>query len=212
MNFVSPLADPAILIRPLTAGDTEAYRALRQRVLQIGDGRYFGDSYMRENQLKTAHAWAEWCTEKLDHCIFGTFIGSTLIGVMMITHYHGFGDRTVEWEAIWLEPQYRRRGLARLAYDYLRRWTQGRGFNRVVLFIRADNVRSLHVHRKLGARYVITKRDEVWADGGIADVHTFLLDLDAHQIDIARPLVETISFPKDQRPPRQESRNQLARA
>jgi RimJ/RimL family protein N-acetyltransferase len=94
---------------------------------------------------------------------------------MMITYYEGFGDRTVEWEAIWLEPHYRKQGFARAAA--LLRWTIGHGYNRVVLFIRADNQRSLDIHKKLGAQYISTKRNEIWADGSIADVHTFFLDL-----------------------------------
>ena len=199
MTFALPASDPLLTIRLLNSGDSQAYRELRQRVLQIGDGRYFSDSYMREKQLKTAHAWREWCSEKPDHCIFGTFICGELIGVMMITHYHGFGDRTVEWEAIWLDPLYRKRGYAKLAYGYLQRWTRDHGYDRVVLFIRADNLRSLYIHQKLGARYVHTKRDEVWADGSIADVHSFLLDLhkpahETHRVHNAVHFDETLSF------------------
>jgi RimJ/RimL family protein N-acetyltransferase len=166
-----------IVIRPLNGNDAPAYCALRRRVLDLGDGRYFSDSFIRENQLQSERAWRDWCTEKADHCIFGTFLDGALIGVMMITRYDGYGERTVEWEAIWLDPVYRRQGLARLAYAHVHQWTREHGYDRVALFIRADNLRSLNIHQKLGARYISTKHNEIWADGSIADVHTFILDL-----------------------------------
>lgn len=166
-----------IIIRPFNGNDAPAYRALRRRVLDLGDGRYFSDSYIRENQLQLERAWRDWCTEKADHCIFGTFLDGALIGIMMITRYDGYGERTVEWEAIWLDPAYRRQGLARLAYAHVHQWSRDHGYDRVALFIRADNLRSLNIHQKLGARYISTKHNEIWADGSIADVHAFIIDL-----------------------------------
>lgn len=175
--MTAPASCRTIVIRPLNANDAPAYRALRQRVLDLGDGRYFSDSYIRENQLQSEGAWRDWCTEKSDHCIFGTFCGGGLIGVMMITRYDGYGERTVEWEAIWLDPAYRRQGIARLAYAHIHQWPREHGYDRVVLFIRDGNLRSIDIHQKLGARYVSTKHNEIWADGSIADVHAFTLDL-----------------------------------
>ena len=58
MLSISPCSDVALpTLRPLTAKDVEAYRALRQKVLAIGDGRYFSDSYTREAQLNDNPAW-----------------------------------------------------------------------------------------------------------------------------------------------------------
>ena len=166
-----------IYIRPLTGNDIQTYRALRQRILDLGDGSCFSDSYIREKNLQTDDAWSEWCTETPDHCIFGTFDNDELIGVMMVTRYDGFGDRTVEWEAVWLDPRYRRLGIGKCAYELAQQWTETQGYNRVVGFIRADNDRAREIFERLGGRYICTKYDEVWADGSIANVHTFLLDL-----------------------------------
>ena len=113
-----------IHIRPLTGNDVPAYRALRQRILDLGDGSCFSNSYIREKNLQTDDAWREWCTETPDHCIFGTFDNDELIGVMMVTRYDGFGDRTVEWEAVWLDPRYRRLGIAKCAYEMAQQWTE----------------------------------------------------------------------------------------
>jgi RimJ/RimL family protein N-acetyltransferase len=172
-----PAPLPAIGIRLLTADDWRIYRDLRQRILDLGDGRFFSDSYMREKQLADETAWREWCTERPDHCICGIFDAATLIGVMMVTQYETLGDDVVEWEAIWLDPRYRRRGIARKAYEYIQQWTEAQGYRRVVSFIRTDNERARTIRVKQGARLISTKHDEVWADGSIGDVHTFILDL-----------------------------------
>ena len=170
-------AIPAIHIRVLTADDSHAYRALRQRILDLGDGRYFSDSYIREKQLNNEHACHEWCSERPDHCIFGTFAGAALVGIMMVTQYGQPEDRAVEWEAIWLDPNYRRLGIAKQAYQKIQQLTENQGYRRVITFIRTDNERARHIRQKQGARLISTKHDEVWADGSIGDVHTFILDL-----------------------------------
>jgi L-amino acid N-acyltransferase YncA len=166
------------IVRPLTPDDSQAYRDLRQRILAIGDGRYFADSYMRENQLTSERAWRDWCTEKRDHCIFGTFLEGVLIGVMMITRHQNFnGCPTVEWEATWLDPAYRSLGVAKAAYRHVQRWTVEQGYSYALAFIRADNIRSRDIRKRQGFRYITTKRNEIWADGSIADLHAFVLDL-----------------------------------
>ena len=104
----------------------------------------------------------------------------------MVTRYDGLGDRTVEWEAVWLDPRYRRLGIARRAYEKAQEWTEAHGYNRVVSFIRADNLRMRHIREGQGARLVATKHDEVWADGSVADVHTFLRDLHPAKLDAKR--------------------------
>jgi ribosomal protein S18 acetylase RimI-like enzyme len=74
----------------------------------------------------------------------------------MITRDAGLGDRSVEWEAIWLEPGHRRQGLGRRAYERLWQLTRARGYSRVVLSIRADNMRSRYIHQKLAARFAVS--------------------------------------------------------
>lgn len=165
-----------LIVRPLTAEDTAAYRDLRQKVLRLGDGKYFSDSYTREASLSDEE-WRLWCTEKAHHCIFGTFDQNTLIGVMMVTQHGQPEDKQVEWEAIWLEPAYRGKGIASLAYRKVHEWSLQQGYSKVALYIRDDNQHSINIHEKMGARYVSTKRAETWADGSVADVHAFKLSL-----------------------------------
>ncbi len=63
MKLAAQPSQTSPAIRLLTAADVQAYRAHRQRVLQLGDGRYFSDSYMREKQLTNDRLWRDWCSE-----------------------------------------------------------------------------------------------------------------------------------------------------
>jgi RimJ/RimL family protein N-acetyltransferase len=164
-------------VRTLTANDSKAYRILRQHILDIGDGYFFADSFLREKLLHTEVLWREWCTERDNHCIFGIFAADELVGVMMITQFSPLGERTVEWEATWLDPRYRGCGMAKPAYQRVHKWSVDHGYDCAVVFIRADNTRSQDIRKKQGFRYFYTKHDEVWADGSVADTLAFTLDL-----------------------------------
>ncbi len=175
-------AQPAPLqfeIRPLTGDDSNAYRALRQRILDIGDGRYFSDSYEREGNLGTEQLWRDWCTEKREHCIIGTFVDKSLVGVMMATQQGGQASPVVEWEATWLDPLYRHGKIAKAAYEKVNQWTLDQGYTYAAVFIRADNQRSQDIRGKQGFVYAYTISDERWADGSVGDTRAFVLDLRA---------------------------------
>lgn len=118
-----------VVIRPLTAADSPAYRDLRQKILNTKDALYFSNSYTREQQL-TENQWLEWCTETPEHCILGTFANTELIGILMITRQGGSDSPIVEWEAAWLEPRYRGIGIGKLAYEKARQWSRDQGYAR----------------------------------------------------------------------------------
>jgi L-amino acid N-acyltransferase YncA len=166
-------------IRPLTGDDSNAYRALRQRILDIGDGRYFSDSYEREAKLTTPQLWGDWCTEKREHCIMGTFADKQLVGVMMITQQGDAKSPVVEWEATWLHPDYRMGGVARMAYQRVHDWTVQQGYRYAAVFIREDNCRSQDIRTRQGFQRVYTIPNETWADGSVASTHAYVLDLRA---------------------------------
>ena len=138
----------------------------------MGDGAIFSNSYTREAQLNEKQ-WGEWCTETTEHCILGTFHERCLIGVMMTTQHGEPQNQMVEWEAIWLDPRYRRQGIAKLLINRLNGGLSVKVTNTLLLYIRADNLRSQQIHRKQGAHYLHTKHNEVWADGSIEDTHCF---------------------------------------
>ncbi|HAX91168.1 MAG TPA: hypothetical protein DCY07_03035 [Rhodospirillaceae bacterium] len=163
-------------VRPLTARDSFAYRTLRKEIIDIGEGKYFNTSYTRENGL-TEKQWMDWCTETRDHCIFGTFLGDDLIGVMMVTRFGSPEDLTAEWEATWLNPNYRECGIAKLSYHKVQAWTKKHGYNYAKVFIREDNSRSRLIREKQGFVYIKTIPNEMWADGSIAAEHVFIKDL-----------------------------------
>lgn len=169
--------DISPVIRPLTAGDSGAYRALRAKILAIGDRKYFSDSYEREKQFTTEQQWRDWCTETREHCIFGIFDQTSLIGVMMITMQGPQGSLVAEWEATWLDPRYRGCGIAKPAYEKVQQWSRDNGYEYAVVYIRDDNQRSREIREKQGFTYVRTKRGETWADGSKGNAHFFVLNL-----------------------------------
>jgi GNAT superfamily N-acetyltransferase len=179
MASAAQSASVQVEIRPLTGDDSHAYRALRQKILDIGDGRYFSDSYEREQKLTTEQLWRDWCTEKREHCIIGTFANNTLAGIMMVTQQGDRSSAVVEWEATWLDPHYRNGGIAKAAYEKVYQWTIDQGYTFAAAFIRADNQRSQDIRKKQGFAYAYTLQDEKWADGSIGDTHAFILDLRA---------------------------------
>jgi GNAT superfamily N-acetyltransferase len=172
----APLPTPPLVIRPLTATDSIAYRALRQNILKTSEARYFSDSYDRERQL-TESEWLAWCTETPEHCILGTFAGTELVGVIMVTRQGGSISPVVEWEAVWIDPCYRGMGLGRSAYEHARQWSRSQGYQFVVTFIRADNMSGLGICRNQGFISAYSIEDELWADGSIADTRAYLLNL-----------------------------------
>jgi RimJ/RimL family protein N-acetyltransferase len=165
--------------RPLTADDSPAYFALRQRILDVGDGHYFSDSYTRERQLTTEELRRDWCTAKREHCIMGTLTDKKLVGFTMITQQGPAHSPLVEVEATWLEPDLRGTGLAKVAFGAVRKWIEAQGYKYVVGFIRDDNGPSLRFRTKQGFTYAYTIHDEVWADGSVGNTHAHLLDLHA---------------------------------
>jgi len=172
--FVAP---DRVVIRPLTAADSEAYRRLRQHILEIGEGRFFSTSYTREQQFTSEDQWRERCAETPVRCTIGIFVEGALVGIMGVLPYGDPANLTTEWESTWIDPRYRRSGIARQAYETVRAWSHDHGYRYAIIDIRADNTRSREIREKQGAMYLCTRRDVMWADGSTADAHFFLLNL-----------------------------------
>jgi len=171
-----------LIIRPLIADDTSAYRALRHRILCSEEAAYFSDSFERERQLDDSQ-WREWCKEKLEHCILGAFdTEAALVGVMMIRR-QGDGDSPiVVWEALWLDPQHRRGRLCKSIFGRAEQWTKEQGYSFAAAFIRETNIRqtinpTINICHKLGFVDAYTVQDDLWADGSVANVRALLRDL-----------------------------------
>lgn len=173
----SPSANSfCLIIRPLNAADSPTYRALRQRILNSEDARYFSDSYEREEKLSESQ-WLDWCTEKTEHCILGTFANDELVGIIMVTRQGGLESPVVEWEAAWLDPRYRRMGIGKTTYEQARQWSLRHNYKYVAGFIRATYTPALDICKDQGFEYIYTIPSETWADGSVSDTRAFLLDL-----------------------------------
>ncbi|MEO7734960.1 MAG: GNAT family N-acetyltransferase [Kofleriaceae bacterium] len=174
----SETLDPdRVVIRPLTASDSRAYRRIRQHILDIGDGKFFSSSYTREQQFTSEDQWHARCAETAVQCVIGIFVDGELVGIMGMLPYGDPADHVTEWESTWIDQKYRRSGIARQAYERVCGWCHEHGYQYAIIDIRAGNARSREIRERQGAMYLCTQRDVVWADGSTADVDFFLLSL-----------------------------------
>ena len=167
----------AFNVRLLDADDAPAYRNLRHYIMIVGDGRYFGSSYTREDGFQTETDWRNWCKPCPEHSLFGIFHGKELIGVMGAVQSGRPEEKTVEWEATYLKEEYRFYGLAKTCYEAVKAWTIQQGYKRAIVYIREDNERSRQIRERQGFQYTHTIRNEKWADGSTANCDAFSLDL-----------------------------------
>ncbi len=207
---VDPIRPDQVVFRPLVAADSEAYRKLRQRILELGEGKYFNSSYDKERLLITEDQWRERCAETPVRCTIGTFVEGALVGIMAILPYGDPEHRTAELESTWIEPKYRRSGVARQAYDRVRQWCVEHGYLYAVVEVRADNTRSREIREKHGAMYLFTRRNVAWADGSTGDTRFYLQNFTpgaerSRSLDQAIPFLEAaLTFLKH------EQRDQIA--
>ncbi|HEX3760622.1 MAG TPA: GNAT family N-acetyltransferase [Kofleriaceae bacterium] len=173
-RFVHP---DRVVIRPLTAADGEAYRRLRQHILDSGEGKFFSSSYIMEQHLTSEDQWREQCAETPMRCTIGVFVEAELAGIMGILPHGDPSNLTAEWIATWIAPKYRGSGITGQAYKKVREWSRNHGYRYAVGDIRADNTRSREIREKQGAMYLFTRRNVTWADGSTADAHFFILNL-----------------------------------
>jgi RimJ/RimL family protein N-acetyltransferase len=182
-----------VVFRPLTAADTGAYRKLRQRVLDLGEGKFFNASYDIDRQSTSEDQWRERCAETPVRCIIGIFVDGALVGIMGVLPYGDPQHRTAELESTWIDPKYRRSGVARQAYDQVRQWCVEHGYLYAVVEIRADNTRSREIREKQGAMYLFTRRNVAWADGSTGDTRFYLQNF-SPGAERSRSLDQAISF------------------
>jgi GNAT superfamily N-acetyltransferase len=182
-----------VVIRPLTAADSAAYRRLRQHVLDIGEGGFFSTSYPAERRLTTEEQWGEWCTETPVRCTIGFFIDGDLIGHMGAVSYGDPRNLTAELLGSWISPKYRRSGLAKLGREKVREWCREHGYRYVITDIRSDNRGRLETRRKEGAVYLYTKPNVTWADGSTADAHNIMESL-TPGTETSRSVSQAVAF------------------
>jgi RimJ/RimL family protein N-acetyltransferase len=211
-TLVDPGRSSQVVFRPLIASDSEAYRRLRQRVLELGEGRFFNTSYDKDRESTTDEQWRERFVQTGVRCTIGFFVDRELIGIMGILPFGDPANRTVELESTWIDPRYRRSGVAKQAYEQVRQWCLGHGYRYAIIEIRADNARSREIRERQGAAYLFTRRNVAWADGSTADTVFYLLDYTLGDMR-SRSLEEAIAFSEAVLTfLKQEQRDEIARS
>jgi RimJ/RimL family protein N-acetyltransferase len=182
-----------VVMRPLTAADSAAYRRLRQHILAIGEGRFYSTTYTLERQLTTEEQWREWCTESPVRCTIGFFLEGELIGIMGVASYGDPEHGIAEIGSSWIPPEYRSSGLAIRGRERVRDWCREHGYSYTVVDIRADNPRRRETREREGAVYVYTKRNVTWADGSSADANLLMESL-TPGTEKSRSLGQAVAF------------------
>jgi len=151
-------------VRILTSSDSEAFRALRLEAVQ-SFGEIFAN-YYRNMEARQDDFWRRFCTETEDQCLFGLFGENKLIGVVGVEKWDK--DETGKaalWTYAYLKPEYRGRQLASALYRAREEWTKRHSrYERAVLSIQEESVRSIEIHERHGARYLYTEQMR-WYDG-----------------------------------------------
>lgn len=176
----------AITIRPLTAADVSAFRALRLEAV-AKDGLYFATSYEAE-ATRPPDAWREQCAEVNRRCVLGLFDRGQLVGISALEPWsEDASGATVVLRSSYIAPTYRGQGLAKPLFATRLQWAAAHDYRCAVLFIREGNAASTGLHVQFGARYWFTKPMQ-WADGKTAPAHWY-------QIDLAEAVPATPRFP-----------------
>ena len=170
-----PLELADITIRPLTAEDAPAFRAIRLEAV-AKDGSFFATTYEAE-AARTLAGWRDLCAEINRRCVLGLFDTGKLVGISALEPWgEDSSGATVVLRSSYIAPAYRGRGLAKPLFAARLQWAADHDYRHAVLFIREGNAASTGLHLHFGARPWFTKSME-WADGKIAPGHWYQIDL-----------------------------------
>ncbi len=157
---------PELQIRFLTQADTEAYRTLRLESLQLNSNAFL-TLYENESKLKS-----ELFGNHLENALrlpyfgyFGAFVNGKLVGYVQATStMFEKQSHIVQIYNVYITPHYRRRGFAKLLFEYIfDRFRQSGHLEQVYLTCTANNKAALRFYQQLGFhRYGIKRKAIKW--------------------------------------------------
>lgn len=143
---------PGIQIRPLTAGEWQAYKAIRLKALD-SDPKFFGES-LEEAKARPDEKWQAHLSEPA-RVVFGVFHNDALIGMtgIVVDQEDPTGATARLWGS-WLEPAWRGKGLARKMYETRINWAKAQpGIRRVTVSHRKSNAVSKRANQRFGFKF-----------------------------------------------------------
>lgn len=149
-----------IQIRPLTAVEWPAYKAIRLKALE-SDPKFFGETY-DEAKAKLDDDWQRHLTEA-HRVVFGVFIHDKLVGMtgIVVDKEDPTGATAKLWGS-WLEPAWRGKGIARKMYEARINWARAQpGIRRVIVSHRKSNLVSKRANQHWGFKFTHAA-ERVW--------------------------------------------------
>jgi GNAT superfamily N-acetyltransferase len=160
------ISNSRFTVRPLHAGDSRALREIRLESL-LFYGALFTGLYNHERSQPDSY-WRKAATPTNDHCYFGLFDGTRLVGIVAAKRFDKsclpdvetdrpflrdhFGKTALWWSA-YIRPGYRHQGVAEELYKAREKWTRQR-FKIAEFFIHRMSKASIRIHQKQGAKCV----------------------------------------------------------
>lgn len=129
-------------VRRLTETDWRLFRTIRLGALADSLGSD-DEPYLQES----AFTAVQWRRRLRDHAQFAAFLGERAVGLVAAQPEN---HDTVYLYSLWLAPDARGRGLARLLVDAVVRWARSRSARTVRLRVNAGNVTALAIYESMG--------------------------------------------------------------
>lgn len=129
-----PRDQPLLQVRPVAPSEWSALREIRLRALADAP-EAFGSTLQRERELPDA-AWRERATATADKQMWSARGGGEWIG--LVGAVRG-SDSQVELVSMWVDPAWRRRGVARALIAGVVGWYREGGSSELLLWVSADN-------------------------------------------------------------------------
>ena len=173
ISYQKALAALEIEFRALSEADAPAYKEMRLKALNTEGGIYTANK--EEETARTMTEWKDVCKETTHRTIFAAFAGNQLIAATSVAEEN---SSTAKWTSTYIEPQFRRAGIAENLFRMCEHWSAIRGHDEVIFTIRADNARSRQIQESNGAVFT-HEAPARFADGSVAPLRYYKKSLHA---------------------------------
>ena len=171
--------DNALIIRPLTAADAEAYRAIRLRALQEHSEAYTS-SYDEELPITVADWEKRLATDPSESATFGAFVDNTLVGITTYSRLTRQKQRhRALIVAVYVAPEARGQGVARRLLDAAVAHARTiAGVRDLVLAVTVGNDVARDMYRKAGFVTFAREPHHICIEGQFYDIDHMILYLE----------------------------------
>ena len=136
-------------VRQAHGADWEELRKLRLRAL--ADAPYAFSSTLEEVEAFPEEVWRRWAEGGPASADFIAREGGASIGMAAIFAEFSVPGR-MQLVAMWVDPHYRRQGVARALIDHAVRWARDRQAHEVILWVADQNSAARRLYERIGFR------------------------------------------------------------